>query len=63
MKKDNPRINDLRSAEEAAVIMDTSIANIYYWIDNKKIRVRYRGKLKMVYLKEIEKKKAELNDK
>ena len=54
MNKNNPRIKELLSAQEAADLIDTAIANIYYWIDHKKLRVVWRGKHKLVYRKEVE---------
>lgn len=59
MTKEDPRISKLLSAQEAADLIDTSIANIYYWIEQKKLRVVQRGSHRLVYRKEVEKVKAE----
>jgi len=53
MAKNNPRIKELLSAQEASILLKTSIANIYYWMDEDKLSTVMRGKLKMVYRKEI----------
>ena len=54
MSKDNPRIKELLSAQEAADLINQSVANIYFWMDNNKLRVVSRGTHKLVYRKEVE---------